>query len=299
VRRSHQYWLRLALVFILALAFALILLPFLLGVTSIFGLTRPPCDPGTTPSSFAPNFQPVTIPSTNNLQVDGYFLPGTNGSTIITVPAFNAGRGGQLEDAAVFYEDGFNVLMLDSRVCTSLGWFSLGYYEVEDVLAARAYLLTRPDVDPTHIGLHGFSSGGATALMAAEQSSNFRSVSSMGVYHDYAVELGLGQPVDFFSALYQWGVAGGYRLFTGNDITRLSPYNGLDQLVSTSVLLIYGSTEVTLVGAQKMLERGQSLGVPIDLWVVPGAGHGNYQLLEPAEYARRLTEFHHRALSDG
>jgi len=132
-----------------------------------------------------------------------------------------AGRGGQLGDAAIFYNAGFNVLTLNSRVCSSLGWFSLGYYEIEDVLAARDYLLTRPDIDPGRISLHGFSSGGATALMAAQRSSGFRSVSAMGGYHDYAVELGLGQPADFFSVLYQWGIAGGYRLFTGNDITFL------------------------------------------------------------------------------
>jgi dipeptidyl aminopeptidase/acylaminoacyl peptidase len=286
----------LALVFAATLVFALLLLPFLLGMLTIFGLTRPPCAPGGTPAAFAPDFESVTINSTKGLQVAGYFLPGTNGATVITVPAFNAGRGGQLGDSAVFHQAGFNVLTLDSRVCTRLGWFSLGYYEVEDVLAAYDYLITRPDVNAGRISLHGFSSGGATALMAAQQSDVFQAVSAMGGYHDYALELGLGQSTDFFSSLYQWGVAGGYRLFTGNDITRLSPYNGLDQLGSIPVLLIYGSTEVTLVGARKMLERGRVAGVPMELWVVPGAGHGNYQALEPLEYARRLTAFHARAL---
>jgi dipeptidyl aminopeptidase/acylaminoacyl peptidase len=289
----------LAFAFIATLTFLLLCLPFLMGVVMMMGLTRPPCGLGSTPAAFAPRFESVTITSTNGLQVEGYFLPGANGATVITVPAFNAGRGGQLEDAAVFNTAGFNVLTLNSRVCTELGWFSLGYYEVEDVLAARDYLLTRPDVDADRIGLHGFSSGGATALMTAQRAAGFRSVSAMGGYHDYAIELGLGQTTDFFSALFQWGVAGGYRLFTGNDITRLSPYNGLDQLVETSVLLIYGSTEPTLTGAQKMQARGQALGLNIDLWVVEGAGHGNYHVLEPVEYARRLTAFHGQAAGVG
>lgn len=280
-----------------ALGFALLILPLLMGLVTIWGLTHPPCDVGNTPIAFAPNYESVTFTSTNGLQLDGYFLPGTNGATIITVPAFNSGRGGQLGDAAIFYNAGFHVLTLNSRVCSSLGWFSLGYYEAEDVLAARDYLLTRPDIDPGRISLHGFSSGGATALMAAQRSPGFRSVSAMGGYHDYAVELGLGQAADFFSVLYQWGIAGGYRLFTGNDITFLSPYNNLDKLTRIPVLLIYGSTEATLSGARKMVARGQLVGVPIELWEVPGAGHGNYQFVAPTEYARRLTTFHARALN--
>jgi dipeptidyl aminopeptidase/acylaminoacyl peptidase len=283
-------------VFLAALVFALFMLPLLMGALTIFSLTRPPCAPGGTPAAFAPDYESITFASTNGLPIEGYFLPGSNGATVIIPPAFNGGRGAQLGDAAIFHQAGFNVLTFDSRACTRLRQFSLGYYEVEDVLAARDYLIARPDVDPARISLHGFSSAGATALMTAERSDDFRAVSAMGGYHDYAAELGLGEPADFFSTLYRWGVAGGYHLFTGNDITRLSPYNGLAQLNETPVLLIYGSLETTLPGARRMLARGQELGLSIDLWVVEGAGHGDYHLRAPGDYARRLTAFHLRAL---
>ncbi|MDQ1831513.1 alpha/beta hydrolase family protein [Massilia scottii] len=52
--------------------------------------------------------------------------------------------------------------------------------EVDDVLAAAAYLAKQPYVDPDRIYLGGHSTGGTLALLTAETSTRFRAVFSFG-----------------------------------------------------------------------------------------------------------------------
>lgn len=52
--------------------------------------------------------------------------------------------------------------------------------EVEDIIAAGAYLATREDVDPARIYLGGHSTGGTLALLTAESSDAFRAVFAFG-----------------------------------------------------------------------------------------------------------------------
>lgn len=295
--RSRAYWLRLLRFFLIALAFALFAVPFFLGVMSMWGLTRVPCSMGGTPGDMP--YEDVTFPTPNGLTQQGYFIPGTNGATIIQIPAFNLGRGAELHYVRVFHDAGFNVLTFNSRVCTSQGWISLGYQEVEDVQAAYEYLKTRSDVDPARVGLHGFSSAGSTGLMAMARMPELRSASAEGGYHDYADLLGLGGSATYFDTLYQFGAALAYRVFTGDEIEKLSPYDAIGHVGARPVLLVYGSREVTLPGARLMLERALQNGVPAELWVVEGAGHGNYLSVAPQEFVRRVVGFHQEALLAG
>ncbi|MCB9450176.1 MAG: prolyl oligopeptidase family serine peptidase [Anaerolineaceae bacterium] len=295
-RRSHRYWLRLARLFVVALLGALVLLPLALGAASMYGLTHPPCSPGGNPGDFNPHFESITFSSTHNLEIEGYFIPGTNGATIMIPPAFSGGRGSSLHYARVFNQAGFNVLTFESRVCTSQGWISLGYQEVDDVMAAYRYLLTRPDVDPARVGLHGFSSAGATSLMAMPRLPEIRSVSAEGGYHDYAALLGSLGEGTYFDRLYRFAAIGAYRLFTGGNIEDLSPINAIRQIGNRPVLLVYGSLEVSLPGARLMLARAQESGVPAELWVVEGATHGGYLTVAPEEFVRRVVGFHQAAL---
>ena len=58
------------------------------------------------------------------------------------------------------------------------GTFSFLYDEVDDVLAAAAYLAQQPGVDSTQIFLAGHSAGGTLTLLAIEASGRFRAASS-------------------------------------------------------------------------------------------------------------------------
>lgn len=267
-----------------------------MGAVSMWGLTHPACNPGGNPSDFNPNYIDITFTTPKGLKQQGYFIPGTNGATIIIAPAFNSGRGAELHYARIFNEAGFNVVTIDSRACSPQGWISLGYQEVEDVQAAYDYLKTRGDIDLTRVDLHGFSSAGATVIMAGEQMPEIRGISAEGGYHDFPDVMGIGQSDLFLVQIYRLGAYTTYGWVTGTDIQNLSPISGIDQLAGRHLLLVYGSLENSLPGARKTLEAALADGVDADLWVVEGADHGGYLSVAPDETVRRLVDFHSAVL---
>ena len=56
--------------------------------------------------------------------------------------------------------------------------------EVDDVIACARYVASQPDIDPTRIYLAGHSTGGTTALLAAESTGIFRAVFCFGPIDD-------------------------------------------------------------------------------------------------------------------
>lgn len=296
--RTRRYWFRLIRLFVVALVAALFLLPTALGALGAWALTHPGCYPGADPSQYAMTYEDVTFPSSRNIVQQGYFIPGDNGATVIVVPAYSSGRGAELHYADVFHRAGFNVLTINSRTCTSRAVHSLGYQEVEDVEAAYEYLSTRSNVDPERVSLHGFSSAGATSLMAAARMPQIRTVTAEGGYHDFGAMLGVENPRTFFDRLFTFGATISYTLITSDDIGKLNPLEAIGQIGPRPVLLIYGSEEVSLPGARLMLERALQNGVDAELWVVDGAGHGNYLSIAPDEYVQRVVGFHRAALLD-
>jgi uncharacterized protein len=290
---KRKYWSRLVRLFIVVLVLALSLVPLLSGAIFMWRLTHPTCGYGSNPGDFGYEYEDVRFPNKRNLTLDGYFIPGTNDATVIVVPTYGNGRGGDLHYADVFHRAGFNVLTFNSPVCAGASHHTLGYEEADDVQSAYDYLVTRADVNSDRVSLHGFSAGGSASLMAAAKIPAIRAVSAEGGYHDYATEMGLGLTNNWFDTLFTWGIAGSYMLVTGHSVYDLSPLNVIDQIAPRPILLIYGSREVTLPGARKMLERA---GSNAELWVVEGAGHGQYLQVAREEFERRVVEFHRNAL---
>jgi pimeloyl-ACP methyl ester carboxylesterase len=132
--------------------------------------------------------------------------------------------------------------------------------------------------------------------MAAARISQIRAVTAEGGYHDFAAMLGVENPRTFFDRLFTAGASTAYRCIRDDDISVLNPLEAIGQFEQTHVLLIYGSEEISLPGARLMLEQALQNGVDAELWVVNGAGHGNYLSIAPDEYVRRVVEFHREAL---
>jgi pimeloyl-ACP methyl ester carboxylesterase len=283
-----RFYIRLGIVALIAAVGSLVVLPLVLGLLSIYGLTHPPCSDGGNPS-FNLNSETIQFRSTHGLVIEGYWIPGMNGATIIHPPAYSSGRASELEYTQVFNDAGFNVLRFESRSCTDHPWHSLGYLEAEDVAAAVEYLRKRGDVDLSRIGIWGFSSAGATSTMAAAEVPALKAVVAAGGYHDFAAGLVNEHPI---SRLFAWGNAAGYRLITGLDISGLRPIDAATALTPDQhLLLVYGSTEVTLDGARQTLEAAQAMGVDARLWVVEGAGHGDYLDVQATEFNEVVVGF--------
>jgi hypothetical protein len=285
--------LRATLAIVIPLGLAL---PFVLGFGFISVLTAPGCGGGQDPAGMGWNYEDVSFPSSEfpGQMIPAYWIPAadpTSGLSVILVPT-GVARGGRLDEAAAYHAAGVNVLTYSARTCLAPVTNSLGYHEVDAVGDALAYLNTRGDVDPNQIGLHGFSAGGAAAIMAAARfNEQIAWLVSEGGYHNFNAEidenslthlpLGLG-------ALFRLGALFGYRVAVGVDMSVLSPVDAIDD-IDAPVLLIYGTREPSLAGAREMQRIG---GENIRLWEVPGATHGGYiAAAGAAEYEERIKEF--------
>jgi dienelactone hydrolase len=296
--RPRGYWLRLSGCFLLTLFLALPAIPLLIGCILTYGLVYSPCaDNGATPADFSVEWEDVTLAARAGGQFKGYFIPGRNRAAIIVVPPLNNGRAGRLAEAMLLARAGFTILTFESRRCAGMGGLSLGYRETEEVADALDYLLTRPEVDPERIGVHGFSSAGATAVMAAARLPQLKAVVAEGGYGDFAAEAldtsGSSGLPGYFEGLVAWSMVHSYPFFTGLDINQLSPTDVIGQIAPRPILLIYGSQEVSLVGGQ---QQAAAAGNNAKLWIVPGAGHGNYLAVAPEAYEAQLVTFFEEAL---
>jgi hypothetical protein len=138
--------------------------PFAAGVIFARALTISPCTGGESPAVYDLPFEEITFPSSAfGSEIKGYFIPGDNGATLISPPTGSSARGNWMHEIAVLHKHGYSVLSFDSRSCMGQV-LSLGYTEVREVGDALDYLATRPDVDMEKVGIHGFSTGGATAM---------------------------------------------------------------------------------------------------------------------------------------
>jgi dipeptidyl aminopeptidase/acylaminoacyl peptidase len=196
---------------------------------------------------------------------------------------------------------GYAVFTFEARPCAGMGPLSLGYAEVDEVADALDYLLGRPEVDPRRIGIYGFSSAGATSLMAATRLPQLQAVVAEGGYSDFEDfvdhELGRGlvQRGEFyFLPLYRWGFHLAYRWIAG-DLAKLSPVTVISQIRPRPILLVYGSQEKSLPEGYQQL---QAAGNNAELWVVEGAGHGTYRQVAPQAYEERIVAFFDKALRE-
>lgn len=297
--RSLWYWLRLLGLFLAALVMTLLSLPFLLGFLSAAALVYPPCrDGGTNPGEFGYAWEDVTVQASAGGSFRGYFIPGSNGATIIVAPALNTGRDGRLREAILLRRRGFTVFTYESRRCAGMGGLSLGFKEVGEVGDALNYLRSRADINPERVGIYGFSSAGATAIMAAACWPDLKAVVAEGGYGDFSRSvLGTGSSTGWrglFEAQYLGSIRRFYRLLTGLSMEVLAPVEVIGDIRPRPILLIYGDREVSLVGGRQLQAAA---GSNAELWIVPGAGHGDYLAAAPGAYEARLVAFFEQALT--
>jgi pimeloyl-ACP methyl ester carboxylesterase len=293
-RRTRRYWIRLLSALVIALSLTVVGTPAAIGFINAYQLLNAPCSEETiTPGDLGYAWEDVTLAAQGGGHFRGYLIPGSNGAAVILPPTSNTGRSNRLPVAAMLAKHGYTVLTFESRRCSHTGPFSLGYKEVDDVGVALAFLQARPGIQ--QIGVMGFSSAGATSIMAAARYPDLRAVVAEGGYGDMADGV-IGLRADrgnLLELVYKESFALGYRLITGVDIDRLSPLSVIGQIAPRPILLIYGSQECSLAGAR---QQQAAAGSNATLWIVEGARHGNYQEIAPEEYEAHVVAFFNDAL---
>jgi dipeptidyl aminopeptidase/acylaminoacyl peptidase len=227
----------------------------------------------------------------------GWYLPGTNGRTLLALHGVAAHREQWLKPAAELQARGFGVLLFDfRRHGESAGHATtFGDQEVQDVAAALGFLRQRGDVDMARIGVMGLSLGGITAILAAARLSELRAVVAEAAYGDLLVDLGhaftryTGAPAfPFAQIIVFWG-----QLITGARLDRIRPVEVVGQIAPRPIFIIGDLEDGLVQEPQTSAALFARAGEPKQLWQVPGANHVMAYAVAPAEYIDRIATFFH------
>ncbi len=300
---SRPRW-RLALA--IAAAGMLVVLIFYAGL-GVYGDTQivhQPRKPVTLdPRSIAPQYDDVTFPSQgNHLTLRGWWFPGPTeigGRALILLH----GRGQNRTDsdygfdqiAHRLHDRGYAVLMFDLRAhgASGGGVQSYGLHEQNDVRGAFHFVLSKGYAQG-RIAMIGVSYGAAAMLMAAPQLQGIGAMVSDSAYAEawpvitrqirkQRPELAWLKP-DF-------AVSTAIRLMDGVDLPSVKPIDAVRRAPSISILFIHGTADDYVLPQNSTQLRAASANPASDLWLVPGAKHGDTIKRNDSEWLNHVTDF--------
>ena len=236
----------------------------------------------------------VYLTSRDSLRLHAYLLPqGDCRRFVVVCHGYRAHAASTAHYARHFYEMGFSLLLIDARAHgesegKSIG---MGWPERLDVLDWIAELNRR--YDAPRIVLFGVSMGGATVLNAAGEAlpENVKCVISDCGYVSLKGE--------FLYQLRRFYHLPGLFLYLSDPLCRLlagySPLrdgDGCAQLTRCKrpVLLIHGAAD-DFVQPEMLNRAWAALPGPKEKLIVPGAGHAESALVDPARYWEAVDSF--------
>jgi fermentation-respiration switch protein FrsA (DUF1100 family) len=218
----------------------------------------------------------VSFETEDGITLAGWFVPAAVPSRRATVIVFN-GNGGNRSYrgplAAALADAGLSVLLFDYRGYGGNAGAPTEAGLAADARAARAYVASRPDVDPGRIVFFGESLGGAVAIaLAAERPpaalilrSPFISATAIGQHH--------------------------YRWLPVRWLLR-DRYPSIDRIgrIDRPVLFIAGDRD-SIVPADQTRALYEAAREPKALVIIPGADHNDAALLNGARMIREVLRF--------
>ncbi len=241
-----------------------------------------------------PSPENVHFPSRDGLVLAGWFIPGTNGATVILAHGHSGHRAEMLPHAAYLHRGGFSVLLFDfrHRGQSEGSEVTLATKEPLDIEGAVDYLKKRPDVDPERIGVQGISLGAASAILAAVETPEIKGVVAESAFKDLPTAIAegftavTGWPSFPFAPLAEFFCE--FRL--GIDTGNIAPGKVIGVISPRSVFLIHDEEDKQL--SNESVETLWEVAVePRQKWIVPGAPHGRGWETAREDYERRVLAF--------
>lgn len=216
----------------------------------------------------------VTFTS-DGLTLHGWFYPAVGvppGETAPTIVhchgnAFNISRHSVFVD--FLPREGFNVLIFDYRCYGRSDRGPLNREGlIDDAEAAIDYVMTRPDVDPSRVGVYGLSLGGTIGLAAAADDPRVKAVCSVSTFSTWK------------------SVAGDHVPLLGPFLTRpgRDAIDSVAGLGDRPLLILHGKADeiVPYRHAPIIEAAAKAAGVRVTLKGYAGVGHVNWIDDEPA-----------------
>ena len=251
------------------------------------------------PSDYNLVFEDVEFAShRGDVALRGWYLPGEDSSPhLIFVHGIGSVRSGDnaVELATRMVDLGYNVLLFDLRGHGSSEGdkVSGGFFERWDVLGALDYLVER-GVDPSRMGLMGFSMGAATLIMAATEEPRITAVVADSPFADasdlIARESARKTPFpEWMMPIFIPTTKLMARTIYGINIGSLVPEKSVAEL-GYPIFVIHG-----LADDRIPWEHGQRVAAAAEegssLWLLPGVGHVDAFLTHPDEYVERVNDY--------
>ncbi len=246
---------------------------------------------GINPSSFGLEYEEVSFKTMDGVTLKGWFIPKEGKkATIIVCHGYPFDKGNILP-LSLFLHEEYNLFLFDFRAMgESEGRYTtVGYHEKKDLLASVDYLKSR---GIEKIGALGFSLGGAVIIMT--HSPGIKALVSDSSYATLDLMIhSLFRHYHFLRYPFVFTVKLFSRLVLKFDTSSVSPVDTIRE-VETPILLIHGErdSQIPVKNAHLLHEAAPRS----ELWIVPGADHGEARGLEPREYERRVREFFGRNL---
>jgi uncharacterized protein len=282
---ARRTWLRRTGTFMLVMAEAWLCVLVLLSLRYTESLLNPACPAGI--AAPPAGFQPVEVSLADGLRLHGWWHASRNGAAVVVMGGLGANRDAMLPEAQLLAANGYGALTLEYRNCAGLP-VGMGAWETDEFNAALAFVQAQPEVE--WIAALGFSAGGAAVILGSGDHPEVRALIAEGHYANLWQEVLGRDPARPFSLTWQLQRTTALILWTRLGIPpwQVSPIDALPKLSPRPLLLIFGEKEAERAQAEVQY---QAAGEPKTLWIVPGAGHGEYFASDPASYEQRVIEF--------
>ena len=260
------------------------------------------------PAPTGRRWQSVTFPSTDGTHVQAWYATPEGGGPFPAVVDIHGGPTAAMFDAwmphaQAWLDHGFAFITVNYRGSTTFGHEfescirgDLGRREVDDVAAARDWLVAQGIARPDSVFATGWSYGGYLTLLSLGMRPDLWAGGMAGIaiadwnlmYEDQAETL----------RQYQVGLFGGTPSEKPDAHAKASPITYAER-VEAPLLVIQGTNDTRCPARQlrayeeKMLELGKSIRVH---WFE--AGHGTYAIEQQLEHQQMMLEFACAVLPD-
>lgn len=282
-------------------ALALVAGPLLLGATvegfrgASYGreLTNPHRTPVGAPPAVA-GLRRVELGLDSGASVRGWYVPSRNRAAVVLAHGHTANRSQMSAELALLAARGFGVLAFDfpghgESDGERVTW---GPAEREALRTAIEFVGRQSDVEPSRVGVMGFSMGAVVAIQEASENPSVKALVSAGAFTALDEQVALETS--------HWGRIGSFFAFralrwNGVEPGRNKATELIARIAPRPVLLVHGTKDpfVPVENEQRLFALA---GWPKSQLVIPGAPHGGYAQVDPERYAAVLGEFFETAL---
>ncbi len=242
----------------------------------------PTRDEPSTPAMWGLKFEPIDFKSTDGTPLHGWFIPAKDkaAKSAKATVVFSHGNAGSISYhigfCAWLAEAGYNVIMYDYRGFGKSGGAVDRRGMINDVKAAFAYALKRPDIDSRRLISYGHSLGGAQSVTALGETpvKGLRAIIIDGAFASY-------------QAMAR--VVGG-QLGASLVTDELAPKDFVEKLAPVPLLVVHGTRdEVVPVSHGRQLY--ESAGQPKTLFEVKSGRHGTALSDDDGAYRKRMLDW--------